>query len=249
MVMRALMLAALLGACGGGPSEGADEARRRTSAGGEACPRDRARLGGTCWTASGTRWRVQADGPGGDYRFELSLLAAGRARAGDHSQASPARDEWFQQGSTLRIFLSDRFVEYRTTVTNGTVLIGEAINVRGQRWSWRADRSFGDVPCDGEDARTDDGCMTVNGTRWRLAADGSDERLIEFLDGGRLAAGRSQGRWEQSGSALTFTLEEGGAEYIALIASATELSGRFSGGDDGAFSARRITSIPPVMHE
>lgn len=193
---------------------------------------------------------MQADGPAGEYRFELSLLAAGRVRATDHAGASPAHDEWFQDGPLLRVFLSDRFVEYRARVTNGTVIIGEAINVRGQRWSWRADRQFGELACDGGDAQTEEGCLTVAGTRWRLEADGSDARVIEFLDDAELASGSSRGQWEQAGSAVTFTLEEGGPEYIALVEGSRELTGRFAGGgQEGLFRATRVPSIPPVMHE
>lgn len=204
------------------------------------------RLGASCWSAAGTHWRVQADGPGGAYRFDLTLLGAGRVRSTDHDGASPVSDEWSQNGSLLRIFLSDRFVEYRTRVSNGTVLIGEAINVRGQRWAFRADRDFEAAGCAGAEAVVEGVCMTVAGTRWQL--DGQD---VAFLAGGRVfvgAAEEASGGWEQVASALTFTLAEDGPTRVAQVASTSELSGTFEG-SDGEWRATRVPAIPPVMHE
>ncbi|MCB9593372.1 MAG: hypothetical protein H6719_11630 [Sandaracinaceae bacterium] len=210
------------------------------------CAPQEAALGGTCWSAVGTRWRVDAEGPGGAYHFTLALLAAGRVRADDHDGASPARDEWFQDGTLLRVFLGDRFVEYRTRVSNGTVLIGEAINVRGQRWSFRADRDFGEAPCAADEAHLDAACMTVAGTRWEL-----DGHVVAFLDEGRVAVDDDAdvtGRWEQVGQALSFTLEEGAPTRVAEVEDASELRGTYEG-RDGSWSATRVRSLPPVMHE
>ncbi|MGE0788734.1 MAG: hypothetical protein AB7S26_23885 [Sandaracinaceae bacterium] len=245
----ALSIALVAIGCGGSGTESVEDARRAAAEENGGCGLGATQLGGHCWTAANTRWNIDASGPGGDYRFGVTLLAAGRVRAGDHPGAGPAHDEWFQVGPTLRIFLSDRFVEYRAQVTNGTVLIGEALNVRGQRWSWRGDRVFEEASCEPGDARLDDGCLALVGTRWELLRHDADAELIEFQEDGRLFHGEDDlvGRWEQAGSALTFRLAEEGPEYVALIASSDELSG--SGPDNVAFTATRVPSIPPVMHE
>lgn len=238
----------LLGACGGPAAEGASSRAADDTAGDDGCPSGQTRLGEGCWSASGTHWRVEADGPGGAYRFELDLLAAGRVRSTDHGAATPASDEWFQDGPLLRIFLSDRFVEYRARITNGTVLVGEAVNVRGQRWSWVANRVFAEMPCAPNETRIETGCMTVAGTRWELAADGGEARLVEFLDGGRLGVGPGdpEGRWEQAGATLQFSLAEGGPSFVAQIGDEREL--RSADGAEPRFTASRVDTIPPVIH-
>lgn len=268
----ALGLALLLTACGG-PADGGRATRSGADAQGEGpCGPHEANLAGTCWSAEGTRWNVEAEGPGGVYRFDVELLAAGRVRSSDHGAASPARDEWFQDGELLRVFLADRFVEYRAEISNGTVLIGEAMNVRGQQWSWRGDRVFGEAPCADSEARVDGACMTVAGTRWRLAAEGSEARLIEFLEDGRVGIGgraddladdpaddladdptddptdntEAPGRWEQDGSTLRFTLGAGSPAYVAEVAGDAELRGTRD--DERAFEATRVPSVPPVIH-
>jgi len=240
-----LMLGVSLAACGGpstpgpGPRDGRDP-----SAGGDGCGPSATRLGRDCWSAEGTRWQVSADGPGGSYRFTLALLAAGRVRATDHDGADPAHDEWFQDGETLRVFLSDRFVEYRASVTNGTVLIGEAHNVRGQRWSFRADRDFGPGACAEDEARLDEACMSVAGTRWDLGG-----RVVTFLDEGQVAVDDAEpvpDAWTQRGAALSFQLAAEGPAHEAEVSSRDTLSGTVAG---AAFEATRVPTIAPVMHE
>ncbi len=245
---RAAMLMCLVGmvGCGASPGAGSRPADGRDGAGGaDACASGTTSLGGNCWAATGTRWRVRADGPGGRYEFDLDLLAAGRARASDHDGASPAIDEWFLDGGRLRVFLSDRFVEYRAPVTNGTVLVGEAVNLRGQRWSFRADRDFGEAACAADEAPLAGACMTVAGTRWTL-----DGRVVAFLDAGEVAvdAAEASGRWTQSGPALTFSLEAGAPTRVARVEDPSRLEGSFEG-EGGSWSATRVVSLPPVMHE
>lgn len=240
--------ALLLAACGGDPGPGSERAGGAGEAsGGEGCEADETRLGGTCWSAAGTRWRIEADGPAGAYRFEVAMLAAGRMRSTDHGAAAPAHDEWFQDGSLFRFFLSDRFVEYRTRITNGTVIVGEAINVRGQRWAWRGDRVFGEAACADSEVRLADGCMSVAGTVWEM-----DGRAVQFLEDGAVAVGDEDGAgsWEQGGGSLRFTLSSGAdaRAHVAELESSRELSGGYEG-DEGSWSAARVLSVPPVLHE
>ena len=50
----------------GGPSDAENRAARpdATSGGSDGCGPSQTRLGGQCWGAAGTRWRVRAEGPG-----------------------------------------------------------------------------------------------------------------------------------------------------------------------------------------
>jgi hypothetical protein len=232
-------LALALFACGG-PAIAPEAAASEIDDG---CGPSGTRLGEGCWSAEGTRWSVAADGPGGAYEFELELLAGGRVRSNDHAASGPGNDEWFQSGPTLRVFLSDRFVEYRAEVTNGTVLVGDAINVRGQRWSWTAQRVFGELVCGEDQARLASACFTVAGTRWQLEV-GEAPVLVEFLGDHTVAVGDAITRWEQEGATLRFSVGE--RELVAELTGSDTMEGTYSGaGGAGRFRASRVPSIAP----
>lgn len=213
------------------------------------CPPGQFVLASSCWGPRGTRWQVRADGPAGDYNFEVEMLAASRLRATDHAGADPASDEWFQDGPLLRMFLSDRFVEYRAQVTNGTILVGEAENVRGQAWSFRARRLFGESACGTHEARVQDACMTMSGTHWRLSGDGIDESTVHFMGEGQLAFGSNRpsesDRWEQNGASLALTFGE--HRMTATIAAEDTLEGEFVG-REGRWRAEILALVAPVFH-
>lgn len=235
-------------ACGGRALSPAPRARLARAAPGQPCPPELAILGGECWSAEGTEWQIAAAGPGGPYAFQVTLLAAGRARVTDHPSAGPAGDEWAQDGDVLRIFLADRFVEYRAQITNGTVLLGEARSVRGQRWSWRAERVFREIDCAPHEARLDRSCFDAAGTRWWISSEGR-ERLITLLGEGRvLTSGpepSQEDRWEQQGSRLVVRLGE--SELACDITSPDELAGtaRAQGGREWLWSATRVETLAP----
>lgn len=241
---RGWALAALVAVMGCGGAPPAPEPARVALAG-DGCGAQQTRVGGTCWSAEGTRWRVLADASAGVDEFELELLAAGRVRSTDNPHASPATDEWFQEGRFLRVFLAERFVEYRAEVTNGTVLVGDALNVRGQRWPWRGDRAFGEGACSPGEARLADACMTVEGTRWRV--EGVDP-VVELLGGGVVVAGGGDpgaDRWEQEGTQVRFSLDEGARRFEGTLEGDAALRGLERG--RGAFVAHREASIPPPL--
>ena len=253
--MRRLgLLLILIAGCGAPPNAPtARRVRASRAPSGDGCPAAETRLGESCWSAEGTRWQVEAEGPGGAYRFELELMAANRARSTDHTAAGPQSDEWVQDGPLLRILLSHRFVEYRARLTNGTVLIGEARNVRGQRWSWRAARVFGELSCPETETRVGEACMSVAGTRWRLEGDGLEAHAIAFLGDGQLGVDESDvpaGSWTQRGSAVTFALAEHGPSFEAEVSDADALEGTWTreGSRARVWRATRLESFPPVMH-
>ena len=123
-----------------------------------------------CFDPVGSTWRVVADAPGGHYDFRIALLAGGRVRSTDHPAAGPGTDEWFVEDDTLRIFLGNRYVEYRGRLQNGSVFIGEASNVRGDTWEFRADRVHEGGQCQVNELVThagdEPGCYSAAGSSW-----------------------------------------------------------------------------------
>ncbi|MDQ3032415.1 MAG: hypothetical protein M3Y87_08375 [Myxococcota bacterium] len=211
------------------------------------CPADNeVRLGRICWNPTGSRWHLTAQAPGGEYAFDVELLPANRLRSTDHPAATAATDEWFVDGNSLRLFLQDRFVEYRADLTNGTVMVGEAQNVRGEGWSWRGDRMQLGGGCHPGEAVSGETCITLAGTQWRLRGPGG-ERVIHFEHEGQLLTDQGAPveahRWTQEGDQLRFTLD--GVEYTAPIESAERLSGTANGAQ---WSAELVPLYPPPMH-
>ena len=221
-----------------------------SSAGGGTCPPDEAAFAGSCWSAEGSRWRIEAGAPGGRYEFEVTFLAAGRARVSDHPGADRASDEWGQRGSTLRLFLGDRFVEYRAEVDNGTALVGTAENVRGQRWSFTARRIFEEARCADDEAPLGERCLSVAGTRWTIQRENDEEQTIDFrAEGALLVDGApSEGDgWRQEAEALFFSLGENFTQYVANLEDADRMEGTASDREGRHFSwtATRTPRLPP----
>ncbi len=214
-----------------------------------------------CWSPVGSRWRVVAQAPGGEYTFDIELMAGGRVRSTDATGATPATDEWFVENEMLRIFLQDRYVEYRGTLRNGTVLIGEAVNVRGDSWQFRADRRHEGSGCrDNELVATggeEPGCYTVAGSRWTVHA-GPSEYEVQFADGGRLLSTNAADTtpdddgWEQQGSTVRFWFDDHATELTATLtpANLSHLSGNGHDARGGTltFTAEPIPTYPPPIH-
>jgi hypothetical protein len=248
---------ALLG-CGSGVTSGGSTIARR---GPEPCPTEgELRLGRVCWSPIGSRWHLTAFAPGGEYAFDVELLPANRLRATDHPAAGPSTDEWFVDGNTLRLFLANRYVEYRADVTNGTVVIGQAINARGSTWDWRGDRQQIGGGCAADEAQVGETCVAIAGTRWTLHGDGADmivafqgdsngDGISEiFVEGSADAAGDDT--WSQNGATLTLRFDGGARELTATVTGVDRLSGsgRDSGGRTWEWSAERIPLYPPPIH-
>ncbi|UJR80152.1 hypothetical protein [Sandaracinus amylolyticus] len=204
------------------------------------------RLGRVCWNPTGSRWHLTAMAPGGEYAFDVELLAANRLRSTDHPAASPATDEWYVDGNTIRMFLQNRFVEYRADVSNGTVIVGDAQNVRGETWQWRGDRMQVGGGCHPDETQQAETCINLAGTQWTLQTS-SGERVIHFEAGGALLTDQGaiseRNRWSQQGAQLQFSLD--GVEYTATVERGDALSGTAGGAQ---WSATPVQLFAPPMH-
>lgn len=236
-----ISLALILGACGGSTTQQGTETT--VARGPDPCPTaGEVRLGRICWNPTGSRWHLTALAPGGEYAFDVELLPANRLRSTDHPASGPSTDEWFVDGNTLRLFLANRFVEYRADLSNGTVMVGQAENVRGDSWEWRGDRMQVGGDCQADEADLGELCFAIAGTRWTLH-EGDRNVVIHFGPEGRLLldqGGAEGDTWSQQGSTVRFTI--GGREHSAeLQSAASQLSGN-------GWTAERLELFAPPMH-
>jgi hypothetical protein len=214
-----------------------------------------------CWNPTGSHWQFAAEAPGGALSFEVELMAGGRVRAGDVPNASPAVDEWFVENDELRIFLQNRYVEYRATLHNGTMMIGEAVNVRGDVWAFSATRVHEGATCPGNELATtngdEPGCFDVAGSRWTLST-GGREYEIQFADGGTLLSNDPSDTtpdddgWEQDGATVRLWFDGRATELSATISPSdlTHLSGsgHAAGGAPLSWTGTAIPTYPPPIH-
>jgi hypothetical protein len=209
-----------------------------------------------CFDPVGSTWRVVADAPGGHYDFRIALLAGGRVRSTDHPAAGPGTDEWFVEDDTLRIFLGNRYVEYRGRLQNGSVFIGEASNVRGDTWEFRADRVHEGGQCQVNELVThagdEPGCYSAAGSSWTIQA-GSRSFDIALSANGAIASSDAtdttpaNDRWQQEGGTLRLSFDDGASTFTAVLdpAHLDRLEGQMSGRASGAFTATATPSYAP----
>jgi len=214
-----------------------------------------------CWNPVGSRWQVTAEAPGGTYAFRVELMAGGRVRATDVPNASPATDEWFVENDELRVFLQNRYVEYRATMHNGTLMLGEAVNVRGDTWAFRAERVHESTTCPTNEIATtsgeEPGCFDIAGSRWTLSL-GSTPLEIEFADGGTLLSNNpvdlttDDDGWTQEGATVVMWFDNHATELTATITpsdlSHLRGSGHGANGASISFDATAIPTYPPPIH-
>ncbi len=170
---------------------------------------------GLCFDPVGTRWHVVANAPGGRYEFDVELMASGRLRANDHPAAGPGTDEWIIEDDQLRLFLANRYVEYRGRFTNGSVIVGSASNVRGDAWEFRADRMRVPHACQGNELVVRGGdepvCYSAAGSRWQMHL-GGRSFVVELASNGALTSDdpndttAGDDTWEQVGGTLRMYL-------------------------------------------
>ena len=258
------LLFLVVAACGSSaPSTGSTTPHSRARPAYTACTEgSQVRLGpSVCWNPTGSHWHFDAQAPGGAYSFDVELMAGGRVRANDVSGATPATDEWFVENDELRIFLQNRYVEYRTTLHNGTLLLGEAVNTRGDVWSFRADRTHPSAACPANELATragdEPGCFDVAGSRWTVNL-GSTQYEIQFAADGTLVSNNpvdltpDDDGWEQNGASVRFWFDNHATELTATIAP-SDLAHFAGNGHDArgaaiSFSAAAIPTYPPPIH-
>jgi hypothetical protein len=268
MSARACTLLALaslsLLACGGTPSgTGSTTPHSRERPAYTACDvAGQIRLAPTvCWDPTGSHWHVTAEAPGGSLTFDVELMAGGRVRSTDVSGATPATDEWFVENDELRIFLQNRYVEYRATLHNGTLMLGEAVNARGDVWPFRADRLHTAGTCPANEVATssgdEPGCYDVAGSRWTVTAGGA-EYEVQFAENGALLSTNpahttpDDDGWTQEGATVRFWFDDHATELTATISPAAldhlSGSGHDASGGTLSWSAAAIPSYPPPIH-
>lgn len=217
-----------------------------------------------CWNPAGSRWHVTAQAPGGELSFDVELMAGGRVRSTDTLTSNPATDEWFVQEDILRIFLANRFVEYRGQLSNGSLLVGDAINVRGDAWEFRAERQHGGSCASNELTVTAEGadpvCYSAAGARWTVSARGASF-VVDLGAGGALTSSNpsdttvGNDTWTQAGNEVRLRFDEGASEYTVTLDVASLARGtlRVEGaGRDGSgpfdFTVQPVPSYPPPFH-
>ncbi|MBX7194749.1 MAG: hypothetical protein K1X94_22025 [Sandaracinaceae bacterium] len=202
-----------------------------------------------CFDPVGSHWHVVSNAPGGQYEFEVELMAGGRVRATDHPAAGPGTDEWLVEDDELRIFLANRFVEYRGHFTNGSVVVGDAANVRGDRWDWRADRVHPGGRCLGNELLAHEGeepgCYSAAGSRWTVSTAGRSF-VVELAANGTLTSDDpsdttpGNDTWEQEGATLRFLFDARARTFEGTLQASDlrHVSGTVSGG--GSFTAEAV---------
>lgn len=250
-----LVVAWALAGCGGAPTPGTTTPAPARAYRPCANPAHVRFAADVCFDPVGSRWRVTSNAPGGRLDFEVELMAGGRVRATDHPAASPGTDEWFVEDDELRIFLANRYVEYRGRFTNGSVVVGEAANVRGDRWDWRADRIRGARRCAGNELITNDadepGCYSAAGSRWTITVGGRSFVVMLAANGTVNSedpedATPNDDTWEQEGSTLRLRFD-GGARVFEGRLEASNLA-RWNGtSPSGPFTAEAVPNYagPP----
>lgn len=210
-----------------------------------------------CFDPVGTRWQVVASAPGGQLDFSLELMAGGRVRATDHPAANPGTDEWIVEDDLLRIFLGNRYVEYRARLLNGSVFVGTAQNVRGDRWEFRANRERTIAECRGNElvVREGDepGCYSAAGSRWLVSLEGRSF-TIELAGNGAMTSddpsdtSAGDDTWEQERGALRLLFDGGARRLEATLrpGALEQLSGTASPG--GSFTAEAIPTYAGAPH-
>jgi hypothetical protein len=213
-----------------------------------------------CWNPAGSHWHVTSSAPGGELEFDVELMAGGRVRATDHDASSPATDEWFVDDGTLRVFLGNRWVEYRGDLTNGTLLVGVAVNARGDQWDWRGERVHGGSCPAGElvaIAGDEPACYSAAGSRWTIRGRSGSTFIVELGPNGTLYSDdpsdttTDNDTWEQNGESLSLSFDGGASEYSATLrpASLTRFEGNArDASGTWSFTAEAVPTYPPPIH-
>ncbi len=97
-----------------------------------------------CQTGSsltGSRWSLSTDVPGERvYRYDIVFHPGGRLENHHPNDKTPDNDSWEQRGSTVILKFNDNYITYTGQFEDVRTLKGEALNIRGLRFPWMAER-------------------------------------------------------------------------------------------------------------
>ena len=89
----------------------------------------------------GSRWSLSSDVPGEkSYRYDIVFHPRGRLENHHPNDKTPDNDTWEQRGSTVILKFNDSYITYTGQFENPRTLKGEALNIRGLRFPWVAER-------------------------------------------------------------------------------------------------------------
>lgn len=92
-------------------------------------------------TVLGSRWSLSTDVPGEKvYRYDIVFHPGGRLENHHPNDKTPDNDTWEQRGLIVIFRYNDNFITYTGRFENARTLQGEAVNIRGLKFPWKAER-------------------------------------------------------------------------------------------------------------
>ncbi len=89
----------------------------------------------------GQRWSLSTDVPGEKvYRYDIVFHPGGRLENHHPNDRTPDNDTWEQRGSTVILKFNNSYITYTGQFENPRTLKGEALNIRGLQFPWKAER-------------------------------------------------------------------------------------------------------------
>lgn len=94
-----------------------------------------------CQSIVGSRWSLSTDVPGEQaYRYDIVFHRGGRLENHHPNDKTPDNDTWEQRDSTVILKFNNSYITYTGQFENSRTLKGEALNIRGLKFPWKAER-------------------------------------------------------------------------------------------------------------
>lgn len=92
-------------------------------------------------TVLGSRWSLSTDVPDEKvYRYDIVFHPGGRLENHHPNDKTPDNDTWEQRGLIVIFRYNDNFITYTGRFENARTLQGEAVNIRGLKFPWKAEQ-------------------------------------------------------------------------------------------------------------